>query len=109
MLRRSVDGAAPNSGGQVDVFVRLASENCCADQCLEGAVDERRVESVVIDVVVDRLGDGDVRCRPAVSGGDTGDGLECVAVVETHGGGAEVELVMVNGNDGLCVSGCVGP
>ena len=44
-LRHAIDGAAPDSGGKVGVFVGLPSEKSCADQRLEGAVDERRVES----------------------------------------------------------------
>ena len=82
VLGRAVDGAAPDSGRKVDVFADVASEKSCADQCLEGAVDQDRVESIVIDVVGDLRRGGDVRCRPAVSGRDTGDGLKCVTVIE---------------------------
>ena len=53
VFRRTVDGAMPNSSGKVGVFVCLASEKGCADQSLEGTVDEGGVESVLIDVVGD--------------------------------------------------------
>ena len=102
-----VDGATPDSGGQVGVLVRLAFEKCCADQRLERAVDECRWNRYRSSV--DDLCRGcDVRSRPAVSGCDTGDGLECVPVVEPDGLGASVELVTIDRGDRLCaVAGVV--
>ena len=104
----TVDGAAPDSSGKVGVFGCLASEKSCADQRLEGTVDERRMESVLIDLVGDLYRRGDVGYRPAVSGRDTGNGLECVTVSESDGSGASVELVAVNRGAGLCVTRRVG-
>ena len=42
--------------------------------------------------------------RPAISGSDIGDGLECVPVREPDGVGASVELVAVNRGDRLCAA-----
>ena len=42
----TVDGAVPDPGREVRVLVLLLPEKWCAEQRLEGAVDERRMESV---------------------------------------------------------------
>ena len=52
---RTVDRAVPDPGRQVRVFVLLLSEKWCAEERLEGAVDERRMESVVAEFVGDRV------------------------------------------------------
>ena len=67
LLWSTVDGAAPDSSGKVGVFVCFTFEKSCTDQCLERTVDERRMESVLIDLVGDLYRRGDVGYRPAVS------------------------------------------
>ena len=103
-----VDGAFPDSGGKVGALVGIVSEKSCADECLEGAIDERRVESVAIEFIVELRRGGKICYRPAVSGSDIGDALECVTVCEPDRVGAGVELLTVDRGDRLCAARCVG-
>ena len=60
---RTVYGALPDPNGKVGAFVALVPEKRRAEQCLEGAVDESRVEAVRVDLVGELR--GIARCGPS--------------------------------------------